>query len=64
MDYDSVMEGLGSGRIGALGSDVMWHEPFDPADPIFQHPRWGSLAHPPLPGYTERGSPLWGRGVW
>lgn len=28
LDYDAVVEGLDSGRIGGLGLDVQWNEPW------------------------------------
>jgi phosphoglycerate dehydrogenase-like enzyme len=39
LDYEAVKAGLEDGRIGGLGLDVQWSEPFDPADWIAQHPR-------------------------
>ena len=64
LDYDAVMEGLDNGRIGSLGLDVQWSEPWDPQDPIMSHPRSfcghqhrvNSLAVP-LPGFSHRDHP-------
>lgn len=39
LDYDAVVEGLASGKVGGLGLDVQWQEPFDPHDPLAAHPR-------------------------
>ena len=39
LDYDAVKSGLDSGKVGALGLDVQWHEPFDPEDYIARHER-------------------------
>ena len=39
LEYESVMEALKTGKIGALGADVMWSEPVDPDHEIFQHPK-------------------------
>jgi len=44
-----VLEGLGSGRIGALGLDVQWQEPFDPEDPVAKHPRHSLFSFHTLP---------------
>ena len=38
LDYDAVKQGLVDGRIGALGLDVQWQEPFNPHDFIAKHP--------------------------
>lgn len=38
LDYGSCVRGLASGKIGALGLDVHFWEPFDPEDPIAKHP--------------------------
>lgn len=34
LDYNSMMNALKSGKLGGLGLDVFWEEPFDPSDPI------------------------------
>lgn len=39
LDYDAVAEGLQDGRIGGLGLDVQWSEPWNPADPMTSHAR-------------------------
>ncbi len=39
LDYKAVKEGLESGKVGGLGLDVHFWEPFDPEDPIAQHPK-------------------------
>ena len=38
LDYAAVLKEL-DGKIGALGLDVQWSEPFDPDDPVAKHPR-------------------------
>lgn len=38
LDYDAVLKEL-NGKIGALGLDVQWSEPFDPDDPVAKHSR-------------------------
>lgn len=43
LDYDAVLKEL-DGKIGALGLDVQWSEPFDPDDPVAKHPRQAFLA--------------------
>jgi phosphoglycerate dehydrogenase-like enzyme len=37
LDYDTVVEGLASEKIRALGIDVQFDEPFDPDDPVARH---------------------------
>ena len=44
LDYDAVLEGLNSGRIGGVGLDVQWVEPFNPDDPVAKHPRFAPFA--------------------
>ena len=34
LEYEAVLRGLQSGKIGGLGLDVQFQEPFDPSDPI------------------------------
>ncbi|CAM6097376.1 unnamed protein product [Calypogeia fissa] len=51
MDYDAVTEALNSGHLGGLGTDVTWVEPFDPHDPIIQHPN--VVITPHVAGVTE-----------
>ena len=36
LDYEAVLAGLEAGKIGAMGLDVQWSEPFDPTDPLAQ----------------------------
>ena len=36
LDYEAVRAGLEAGKIGAMGLDVQWSEPFDPSDPLAQ----------------------------
>lgn len=40
LDYDAVKAGLEDGKIGGLGLDVQWSEPWDPDDFVSQHPRY------------------------
>ncbi len=35
VDRSALERALASGRLGALGLDVFWDEPWDPADPLF-----------------------------
>jgi phosphoglycerate dehydrogenase-like enzyme len=42
---------LASGRLGGLGLDVFWDEPWDPTDPLFRDPRVVALPH--IAGSTE-----------
>lgn len=51
LDYEAVAQGLQSGHLGGLGIDVAWTEPFDPKDPILQHPN--VLITPHVAGVTE-----------
>uniref|UniRef100_A0A0D6RB77 D-isomer specific 2-hydroxyacid dehydrogenase NAD-binding domain-containing protein n=1 Tax=Araucaria cunninghamii TaxID=56994 RepID=A0A0D6RB77_ARACU len=51
MDYEAVKASLEAGHLGGLGLDVAWFEPFDPADPILQHPK--VLITPHIAGITE-----------
>lgn len=51
LDYEACREGLASGRIGGLGLDVQWVEPFDPEDPIATDPR--VLLTPHIAGVTD-----------
>lgn len=36
---------LASGRLGGVGLDVYWDEPWDPADPLYRHPAVVTLPH-------------------
>jgi len=38
LEYDAVLAGLNSGKIGGCGLDVQFWEPFDPDDPLAIHP--------------------------
>lgn len=38
LDREAIKHGLDSGKIAAMGLDVFWEEPVDPADPIAAHP--------------------------
>ncbi|BDA43435.1 Glyoxylate reductase [Coccomyxa sp. Obi] len=51
LKYSAVRAGLESGKIGGLGLDVHWSEPFDPQDWIAQHPR--VVLTPHVAGVTE-----------
>eukprot|EP00897_Mesotaenium_endlicherianum_P003006 jgi/Mesen1/2733/ME000169S01906 len=51
LDYAAVREALDSGHLGGLGIDVAWQEPFDPEDPIAQHPK--VIITPHIGGVTE-----------
>jgi len=51
LDYEAVKASLESGHLGGLGADVAWFEPFDPADPILQHPKVFITPH--VAGVTE-----------
>lgn len=51
LDYEAIKFSLESGHLGGLGLDVAWFEPFDPDDPIVQHPR--VIITPHIAGITE-----------
>lgn len=51
LDYDAVLAGIESGHLGGLAIDVAWTEPFDPTDPILQHPN--VLITPHVGGVTD-----------
>ena len=51
VNYDDVYEGLLSGAIGGLGTDVFFPEPFPLDAPILSHPN--VIATPHLAGVTE-----------
>jgi len=51
LDYEAVKASLECGHLGGLGIDVAWFEPFDPEDPILQHPK--VLITPHVAGVTE-----------
>ncbi len=42
----AALEGaLARGHLGGVGLDVYWHEPWDPRDPLFAHPKVVTLPH-------------------
>jgi phosphoglycerate dehydrogenase-like enzyme len=45
VDRASVEAALASGRLGGLGLDVFWEEPWDPDDPLWRHPHVVTLPH-------------------
>ncbi|MCK6550112.1 hypothetical protein L6R52_30030 [Myxococcota bacterium] len=45
IDRDAAEAALASGRLGGLGLDVFWQEPWDPADPLFAHDRVVTMPH-------------------
>lgn len=45
IDRAALIEALATDRIGGVGLDVYWEEPWDPADPLFAHPRVVTLPH-------------------
>jgi phosphoglycerate dehydrogenase-like enzyme len=45
IDRDALRAALASGRLGGVGLDVYWDEPWDPADPIFADPVVVTLPH-------------------
>lgn len=51
LEYEAVQRGLESGKIGGLGLDVHFWEPFDPGDPIATHPL--TYLTPHIAGVTE-----------
>ena len=51
LDYAAVRAGLRTGKLGALGLDVQWSEPFDPDDEIAKHPN--VLLTPHVAGVTK-----------
>lgn len=51
LDYDAVLDGLATNKIGGLGLDVAWQEPLDPDDPLWKDPR--VVATPHVAGVTE-----------
>ena len=52
MDHAAVLEGLQSGKIEGMGLDVQFWEPFDPNDPIAEHPAVYLTPH--VAGGTEQ----------
>jgi len=51
VNYDDVYEGLLSGSVGGLGTDVFFPEPFPLDAPILSHPN--VVATPHIAGVTE-----------
>jgi phosphoglycerate dehydrogenase-like enzyme len=51
IDRDALLRALAGGRLGGVALDVHWHEPPDPADPLYADPR--VLALPHVAGSTE-----------
>jgi phosphoglycerate dehydrogenase-like enzyme len=51
IDRAALAAALASGALGGVGLDVVWHEPWDPADPLFRDPRVVVLPH--VAGSTE-----------
>jgi len=51
IDRDALVAALAAGRLGGVGLDVHWHEPADPADPLYADPRVIALPH--LAGSTD-----------
>jgi phosphoglycerate dehydrogenase-like enzyme len=51
LDYDAVLAGLDSGKVGGCGLDVQFYEPFDPEDPFATHPNVYLTPH--VAGVTE-----------
>jgi len=51
IDRAALEAALAAGRLGGVGLDVFWNEPWDPADPLWHHPRVVVLPH--LAGSTE-----------
>lgn len=51
LDREALVEALARGHLGGVGLDVHWHEPADPADPLYADPRVVALPH--VAGSTE-----------
>jgi phosphoglycerate dehydrogenase-like enzyme len=51
VDREALDAALASGRLGGVGLDVVWSEPWDPADPLFRDPRVVVMPH--VAGSTE-----------
>ena len=51
IDRGALEAALAAGRLGGVALDVHWHEPPDPADPLYADPRVIALPH--LAGSTE-----------
>lgn len=39
VDREALEWALGQGMLGAVGLDVFWEEPADPAEPLYRHPK-------------------------
>lgn len=53
VDYPSVLDAIGSGRLGGFGVDVWWTEPADPGDPLLQ---FGNVLLTPHVGGAAEGA--------
>jgi phosphoglycerate dehydrogenase-like enzyme len=51
IDRTALEAALATGRLGGVGLDVVWTEPWDPTDPLFRDPRVVVLPH--VAGSTE-----------
>lgn len=51
LDREACWEALQSGRVGGMGLDVQWQEPFDPQDPFARDPR--VIMTPHVAGVTK-----------
>lgn len=51
IDRAALVAALAGGTLGGVGLDVVWSEPWDPADPLFADPRVVVLPH--VAGSTE-----------
>jgi phosphoglycerate dehydrogenase-like enzyme len=45
IDREALVAALASGKLGGVALDVHWHEPADPADPLYADPRVLALPH-------------------
>lgn len=45
IDRDALVAALAADHLGGVGLDVHWHEPPDPADPLYTDPRVIALPH-------------------
>jgi phosphoglycerate dehydrogenase-like enzyme len=45
VDRAALEAALARGHLGGVGLDVFWHEPWDPGDPLFAHPKVVTLPH-------------------
>jgi len=51
IDRSALEEALDSGQVGGLGLDTYWHEPWDPAEPLYARPNVIALPH--IAGSTD-----------